>query len=364
MICFFDRNDELFRLLEKQCTEGLYGWEKAEGCQVVEGSEGSRYITIDSYSPDFTPITIEAKRELNPRAPHMPQVARFSLYVGDTCEADGSNRFKLPAHRICEDPDTGESTINAQYFSDPNIEIFRTSVEIFLGRFLTYGFLDEDELAADDLVYAYGDELSEVPAKIQQVYPTSVVKEFAAKIDLKGDLEGIMAQFKTNFSNISNYHNTPFAERGWGAPELFVCRRSAHEIFATEYMFGCGEYATAWMAVLKSAGIESRLIKVVGSKFKGHGKSIGHDVVEVRDPGTGEWVLTDPTMGKVHRNYKGEDQFTAYAHRWIKMGTWQTNWEAGCFDKMDNTRMRAEAIEKNYKPDAPFVSLDGTEPKD
>ena len=364
VICYYDRNDELFRLLEKQCTEGLYGGEKVEGCAVEEDGDGSRIISIDSYQPEIGPVTIEARREFDAKAPHLPPRTRFSLFAGETCEADGGNRVELPEYRICEDPENGDCTVFADVFSNVYLRAFRTSIEAFLGRFLAYGYLDDDQLESDELVFEGRDELDGVQPDLQQVHPTSVVRNFASEIDFQSPLEGIMEQFKAKFARISNYHKTPFAERGWGAPDLFVCRRSAHEIFATGYMFGCGEYATAWMAVLKSAGMESRLIKVVGSKFKGHESSIGHDVVEVRDPGTGEWVLTDPTMGKIHRNYKGEDQFIAYAHRWIKMGTWQSNWEAGCFDKMDNTRMRAEAMEKNYTPDAPFVSLDGTEPKD
>lgn len=364
MICYFDRNDELFRLLKMQCIEGLYGGERAEGCQVVEDSNGSEYITFDSFSSDFTPITIEAKREFNSQAPHMPQVARFSLYMGESCQADGSNRFELPAYRVCDDPDNGESSINVDFFSNPVIEDFRISVETFLGRFLAYGFLDKDELKADDLVYSYGSGLMGQPAALQQIYPTSLVMDFASKINFEEDLEGIMAQFKERFSKISKYNNTPFAERGWDAPDLFVCRRSAHEIFATKYMFGCGEFAAAWMAVLRSAGIESRLVKVVGAGFKGRDRDIGHDLVEVREPNTGEWVLTDPAMGRVHRKYKGERQFTAYAHRWIEMGRWQSNWEAGCYDKMDSTRMRAKAFENNNRPDDLFVSIDGSEPKD
>lgn len=337
-ICSLYRNDELFRLLKEKCAEEapVCPLDNTQGnCRYVEGSNETSYIQIDSYANGQDLILeFESKNVVKGLDPKLkkrdliPQPTRVRMFVGNECKLDGSHVRNVPGYRICDDIGQFQTIMD--------------SLEHYLGTPLPIDHLEKQFREGDEKFFKYLPELSGVPLNMMQRHPTHVVREFAKGIDGKQPLEGIMKEFHERFRKPLSYPKTPFAYMPVNHGERFVCKRTAHEILTT-FKFSCGDFASVFMAVLTALGKDSRIVKTVTNDFK-YGMYGGHDFVEFFDPQERRWILTDPTGGKVYRNYSSEKAFNTSHGGWIRMGSWDSNWGAGCLSLMDITQMRAKTI--------------------
>lgn len=378
MNCLLDRNDEVYRKVAETCFSPADDPLKTTGdpCNPTYGPDDSLALTIDTYSNDYGPITIEISGPAQFRSPYLAGPSRLTAWFGETCEADGSNEVNISAPRICEDLDAGPadqsiddpSCIDRQkkkeaweievYFPDIRVQTIVDSLAEFLGEGLPIFEVFDDHIKSDHDIVTTLSTLSAVPEDKRQTYPTGLVKEFFKGIDFNKSLEQITSEFKERLKKLDNYEHTTLNMRKKKAPSLFVCQRSAHEIIASTYMFGCGEFAVLFLTMMRAAGKEARLVKVVKDNFNEKGNDAGHDLVEVLDEETWKWVLVDPTFGTVHRKYDGESQLRHRDANWIRIGEWDSNWSAGCFTKRANTAMRQWAMDTFYNPALCFVDID------
>jgi len=383
MNCLLDRNDEVYRKVAEKCltpTDDLLKDTK-NSCNPTYEADDSLSLTIDTYSNDYGPIAIEISGPAQFRSPYLAGPSHLTAWFGDTCEADGSNEVSISAPRICEDLDVGPadqsidepSCIDRQkkreaweieaYLSDIRVQVIVDSLAEFLGEDLPIFEVFDEHIKSDYDIITTLPTLSAMPGDERQTYPTDFVKEFFKGIDFNKSIEQITFEFKQKLKKLNNYEHTTLDLRKKKAPSLFVCQRSAHEIIASTYMFGCGEFAVLFLSLMKAAGKEARLVKVVKDNFKEKGNDAGHDLVEVLDEETWKWILVDPTFGTVHRKYDGEPQFRHKDANWIRIGEWNSNWSAGCFTKRDNTAMRSWAMNTLYDSTLPFVDIDDPDMK-
>ncbi|MFH0800389.1 MAG: hypothetical protein V2A66_09460 [Pseudomonadota bacterium] len=361
-ICQIERNDQLFKVLEDRCLQDRFSdsmQTSAVGtCTIGHREDGARHLRIDSYSDSLGTISIEAESPSDPANEYIPRAARFRLLLSGMCGKDGENRIDLRELRVCEETPPSANTC-VDDFSDPYLSSFQRSLETYMGAKLPLAELDDAYLRAEAAMFSSFAELDGQPPGVQQNYPTSVIRDFFAGIGSEESLEGIMLEFRKRMSSLGEYENTPFAARKGSPSSLFVCRRSAHEVIGSRFVFACGDYAETFLSLLKNTGMEARLLKVVGAEFiYGDGDmDVGHDLVEVFDRRTGRWVLTDPTAGKVYRKYNGEQQFTTSGVNWIVMGRWKSSWDAGCHSKYDLSELRAVGKQYNLSPQIPFVDV-------
>jgi len=349
-------------MLEKQClqdlsTDSMQTSERGS-CVVDDREDGTRHIRIDSYSDTLGPISIEAESLRDLPNQNIPSVARFRLLLNDMCAIDGGNEIEFPELRVCGEPSPFVNFCLSE-FSDLYLRVFQKSLETYVGEELPVVVLDNAYLKAETQLYDSLSELYALPLGVQQNYPTSIVREFFGTVRSNMAIEQIMEEYRKKISKLREFENTPFTLRKSRASSVFVCRRSAHEIIGSGFLFACGDYAETFLSFLKIVGREARLVKVVGIGYVNGKDDLdgGHDLVEIFDRQTGRWILTDPTVGRVYRKYKGEKQFITLNIRWVVMGRWKSSWDAGCHSGSDLGKLRAAGKRNNYSPQIPFVDI-------
>lgn len=85
-----------------------------------------------------------------------------------------------------------------------------------------------------------------------------------------------------------------------GRNDDFLRRRTPEEILASGYSCGCGDYAFAFYRLMKQKGFEVRYIDAAALTYKSVLDHFdGHTAVAVKEGGSGNWILVDPTFGKI-----------------------------------------------------------------
>ncbi len=83
-----------------------------------------------------------------------------------------------------------------------------------------------------------------------------------------------------------------------GQKELFLYRRAADEILASGLSSGCGDYATVFYSLMRKTGLDVRFIHAVDLSLNSLLYNFSdHTGVVVSDDR--QWILVDPTQGKV-----------------------------------------------------------------
>lgn len=360
-VCLLDRNEEIFNYLEKACAPGDSSTSKSISfCERGNLSSGDDYLSLNSYIDGFSSIKIEAFRSKNSNVPYFPASVSFAVYYDDVCSMEDT--LIISGLRACEN-DQGPSSNYIKVRLDntvSKIDLFRAAILRFLNLQVSTWPASDEYFTSEMSAIEGLNELLDIERAKQQTYPTALIREIAKSIDFGASIEDIMSEYQKYMrSTFASYFSTPFAKRAIYHAESLVCRRTAHEIFATKYFFGCGDFAATFIALLNAGGINARLVKAVNRQFSSM-KDYGHDFVEIYDNVENKWVLTDPTSGHIYRTYNGELQFATEGSEWIRMGEWRNSWESGCHTVSDLTTMRAKAIKDRYQPDLPFTRIDKT----
>jgi hypothetical protein len=360
MKCLLDRNDELFASIAERClTSGASpSGKNAVRCEASFGKT-TEVIEVSSYAAFGASISVQLVR--NAATPeHLPSSVDVFVYANDFCDMD---RPPVSAgNRVCE-RDAAQPRASSMRFASPLHEALQEVLES-LAVPLTIGCLSDKDVARDGAILSSAKELLSIPIESQQTYPTESVAAFFHDARFDASIEDIFTQFRNASFGLSQYFKTPYAARPEPAPALFVARRTAGEIVASGFLFGCGDYATLFMAMLTYGGIDNRLVKTVSKDFSDR-LDYGHDLVEVYDKEAGSWVLTDPTVGNVYRCYAGEQTFSVSdpSMQLIRMDhPWDipltSNWSAGIFNVTDLAAARRQAMKEFYDPAAKYPSIE------